>query len=222
VPEISAFAKHNHFNVLIPLLKLLARGLELPEDTFSDMHKFDDPHDCWIRFMRYFPRTEEDEAKTKNVWLKGHTDFGTLTLLWSQPVSALQILGRDGKWKWVKHIENALVVNSGEALEFLSGGYYKGTIHRVVKPPEDQRNLTRLGVFYFAVSNDDVKLIPLQESPVLQRTGIIRRCDDEVAPTMIEWRQGRVSAYGQTTLKDSQQKGVQEEYINGVLVRHYN
>lgn len=36
-------------------------------------------------------------------------DFGSLTLLWSQPVAALQILTEDGGWKWVKHINNALV-----------------------------------------------------------------------------------------------------------------
>jgi hypothetical protein len=59
LPEIEAFAKHNHFNVLHPVLRLaplplklfierlitgarlLALGLELPEETFVDMHKFE-------------------------------------------------------------------------------------------------------------------------------------------------------------------------------------
>ncbi|KAF9460593.1 hypothetical protein BDZ94DRAFT_1222828 [Collybia nuda] len=222
MPEIDAFSRHNHFNVMFPILRLLALGLELPEDTFVNQHDFDAPSDGWIRFMKYYPRTEEDEQKTKNVWLKGHTDFGSLTMLWSQPVSALQIMTPSGQWKWVKHIPNAMVVNTGEALEFLSGGYYKGTIHRVVQPPADQRNVPRLGAFYFALTNDDVKLTPLTESPVLQRVGITRRFKDEDAPTMGEWRKGRASAYGQTTLHDSKKKGVQEEFINGVVVRHYN
>ncbi len=30
-------------------------------------------------------------------------------MLWSQPVSALQIRSPDGQWKWIRHIENALV-----------------------------------------------------------------------------------------------------------------
>jgi isopenicillin N synthase-like dioxygenase len=58
------------------------------------------------------------------------TDFGTITVLYSQPVAALQILTKEGQWKWVQHIENALVINAGDALEFLSGGFYKATIHR--------------------------------------------------------------------------------------------
>ncbi|KAG6846304.1 hypothetical protein H0H93_014758 [Arthromyces matolae] len=169
------------------------------------------------------PRSEVEEEKTKNVWLKGHTDFGSLTLLWSQPVSALQILTPEGNWKWVKHIDNALVVNAGEALEFLSGRFYKGTIHRVHQPPEDQRNVTRLGVFYFGLFDDDVKLVPLvEQSAVLQRVGVTRRTDDDFAPTMGTWRRGRISAYGQTNLKQGKDEGVEEEHIAGVVVRHYN
>lgn len=38
-----------------------------------------------------------------------YSDFGTVTVLWSQPVAALQILSPSGQWKWIRHIENALV-----------------------------------------------------------------------------------------------------------------
>ena len=65
----------------------------------------------------------------------------------------------------------------------LSGGFYKGTIHRVVQPPVDQRGYTRLGAFYFGMADDTVRLVPLAESPVLQRVGVQRRCKDEDAPT---------------------------------------
>ncbi|KIJ16378.1 hypothetical protein PAXINDRAFT_75534, partial [Paxillus involutus ATCC 200175] len=145
-----------------------------------------------------------------------------ITILCSQPVAALQILSRDGKWRWVKHIENALVVNTGDALDFLTGGYYKGTIHRVVQPPQDQQQYTRLGVFYFIMPDDDVKLIPMRESPLLQRVGINPRCEDSAAPTMEVWRKGRTIAYGQSELKSGPEKGIQEETINGVLVKHWN
>ncbi|KAF8153283.1 Clavaminate synthase-like protein [Crassisporium funariophilum] len=223
LPELEAFARHNHENVLHPVLRLLALGMELPEDTFVDMHGYSAVGETYVRFMKYYPRTEEEEIKTKNVWLKGHTDFGTITILYSQPVAALQILAKNGSWKWVRHIENALVINAGDALEFLSGGYYRATIHRVVQPPADQQNYTRLGAFYFAMTDDDVKLTPLTESPVLQRIGITRGLDKANAPTMEEWRKGRTAAYGQTELKPAKGgKGVEEEIINGVLVKHYS
>lgn len=41
IPEMEDFARHNHFNVLHPVLRLLALGLELPEDTLVKTHNFD-------------------------------------------------------------------------------------------------------------------------------------------------------------------------------------
>ncbi|KAJ7581201.1 Clavaminate synthase-like protein [Mycena floridula] len=229
LPEISEFARHNHLNVLHPILKLLALGLELPEDALVDLHGYSDVGETFhnrivcTQFMRFqsYPRSEEEETKTKNVWLKGHTDFGTVTILYSQPVSALQILTLDGTWKWVRHIEGALVVNMGDAMNFLSGGIYPGTIHRVVQPPLDQQSYTRLGVFYFCMTNDNVTLKPLYDSPVLKRAGIVPRPEDADAPTMEAWRKGRTSAYGQSELKLAD-NGVEEEIINGRIVKHYN
>jgi hypothetical protein len=86
----------------------------------------------------------------------------------------------------------------------------------------DQRNLTRLGLFYFCMPDDDVKLVPFANSPVLQRVGIVHRCDDADAPTMEAWRRGRTSAYGKTQLKASDEGKVEEEVINGMVVKHYN
>ena len=188
LPEIEEFAKHNHFDVLFPILRcvlrisvqafinaisgrLLALGLELPEDTFVNIHGFEDASEtygmipsfktwkplieaplnyscrrsaahevvstwfvsCAVLLMMIYsyPRSEEEELKTNNVWLKGHTgsrmsslynsgfkhwsnanaDFGSITILWSQSVAALQILSPDGKWRWIKHIDNALVIS---------------------------------------------------------------------------------------------------------------
>lgn len=134
------------------------------------------------------------------------------------------------------------VINAGDALEFLSGGFYRATIHRydwlsttrfishlqcspfrrVVQPPADQQNQTRLGVFYFCTADDDTKLVPFAESPVLERIGITRRFDDKDAPTMEIWRKGRTTAYGQSDLKPAAENGVEEEVMNGVVVKHWN
>jgi hypothetical protein len=39
------------------------------------------------------------------------------------------------------------VIKTGDMMELLTGGYYKPTIHRVVQPPEDQRELNVWGHF---------------------------------------------------------------------------
>ena len=92
----------------------------------------------------------------------------------------------------------------------------------VVQPPADQRNHTRLGLFYFCTADDAVKLLPRSESPVLQKVGIVRRFEDKDAPTGEEWRKGRIAAYGMTKLAAGKEAGVEEQRIAGILVKHYN
>lgn len=222
-------------------------------------------HTQYARHLDSYPRTEEDETKTKNVWMKGHTgaiplsvvltvrriltarppDIGSVSILWSQPVTALQILSPDGVWRYVKHIPNGVVCilphcsrgpirsltrsdadlsqicNAGDSLEMLSGGFYKATIHRVFQPPVDQRGHTRLGLFYFGYTDDDVRLVPLAESPVLQRVGITRKCADEDAPLEGEWRVARSKVYGRSELTRKDHV-VEEQVVSGLTVKHYN
>ena len=70
--------------------------------------------------------------------------------------------------------------------------------------------------------DDDMKLVPYADSPVLNRVGITRIVEDDVAPTMEQWRQGRSVAYGTTKLKMGSEQGVEEEVVRGVVVKHYN
>lgn len=46
--------------------------------------------------------------------------MGSLTLLFRQPVAALQVLTKEGDWKWVKPQSDALTVNIADALQFLT------------------------------------------------------------------------------------------------------
>lgn len=222
LPEIQSFTHFNHFNVLYPILRLMAMGMELPEDAFVNVFGWSAEGETWLRTVKYFPRSEEDEVRSKNVWLKGHTDYVGMTLLWSQPVAALQILSPDGKWRWVKHVENAIVVNAGDAMEFLSGGFYKATIHRVVQPPEDQRGHTRLGLIYFTVPDEDVKLVPFTESPVLRRAGIKRRFEDGDAPMMRDYRIGRASNFLKAKLQKTGNGTEEGTILNGITVTFYD
>jgi isopenicillin N synthase-like dioxygenase len=112
------------------------------------------------------------------------------------------------------------VINAGDMMEFLSGGFYKATIHRVVQPPPDQRRDTRLGLFYFALPDDDVKLSVMM-SPALQKEAIKRRFEEGSEPMVEEWRKARTRAYGQSVLRQGKDAGTEEETIKGVTVKHY-
>ena len=57
-------------------------------------------------------------------------------------------------------------------MEWWTGGYFKAANHRVIAPPDDQRNHIRCGVFYFSIPNDNIRPNTLIDSPVLQRAGV--------------------------------------------------
>ena len=83
--------------------------------------------------MRYSPFADEELDRLKNgLYGGGHTDSCAITLLFRQPVAALQIKDpQSGEWKWAKPQEGCCTVNAGDCLSFLTGGYIKSTIHRV-------------------------------------------------------------------------------------------
>jgi len=146
-------------------------------------------------------------------------DHTTFSALWSQPVTALQIKDHDGQWRYVKPIDNSVIINCGDFTEYLSGGYYKSAIHRVFKPPADQTGSRRLNLLYFQYTADDVVLAPLRASPVLQREGITKEIEGP-PPTMEAWRKARTVTYGvteHTKINDA----TEYEVVNGVRVYHY-
>jgi isopenicillin N synthase-like dioxygenase len=186
LPEIEVFQKALHANVVLPLLRLFAIVLQLPdEDYLVRQHTFEKKSEDHFRYMIYHPRTEE-EWKTANYGAAGgHTDLGTVTLLFRQPVAGLQILGDDGNWTWVRAQPGTITVNLADTISHLTGGWLKSSVHRVVAPPKDQRQYERTGLLYFARPHNDVQLLPITDSPVLEKEGVKPRFESIV--TMEEW-----------------------------------
>ncbi|KAE9390482.1 Clavaminate synthase-like protein [Gymnopus androsaceus JB14] len=190
LPEIEEFARALHSEVLDPLFVLLALALELPEDFFTKLHQYPVKSEDHLRYMKYSKYSPE-ENKSLEHWGGGHTDLGSFTLLFRQPVSALQIRYHStNEWKWVKPQDATLTVNACDALQLLTAGYVKSTVHRVTVPPADQQHVDRLGLLYFSRPHNDVPLATIQESPVLQKEGYTQNDFEKSGnpvPTMEEW-----------------------------------
>ncbi|KAJ7162711.1 hypothetical protein C8R43DRAFT_991238 [Mycena crocata] len=176
--QITAFQKLAYDSVITKLFILFAIILELPENHFVDMHKFDKESDDHIRFIKYRPRTVEEDKAVNDQWMAGHTDFGSLTLLFPQPIAALQVRTPDNEWKWVPFVDGGIVCNAADLMSILTKGYVKSAVHRVIRPPPDQAHLERLGVFFFVRPTNDVIIKP-SSSPVLQREGLWTQEDDD-------------------------------------------
>jgi isopenicillin N synthase-like dioxygenase len=186
LPEIEVFSKALHSNVVLPLLRLFAIILQLPDEEYLvKQHTYEKKSEDHFRYMIYHKRTPEEHALSGYGQTTGHTDLGTVTLLFRQPVAGLQILGDDGNWTYASAQPGTITVNLADTISHLTGGWLKSSIHRVVAPPKDQWEYERTGLLYFARPHNDTVLEFIEDSPVLKAAGVKSRFDQPV--TMEQW-----------------------------------
>ena len=89
-----------------------------------------------LRFNFYPNQTTPVEISKQDGVALGcetHVDSGIFTILYQDKKGGLQVQNRKNKkWHNVPFNKNALIVNTGRALEFLSKGKFKATNHRVL------------------------------------------------------------------------------------------
>lgn len=214
--EVGHFARHIHDHIVKKVLVLCAIMLELPEDYFVQTHRYEERSNCHLRYMKYHAASSSESSKLDDIWFKGHTDFGSLTLVFRQPVAALQVLSRDGSWKWVKPMPGSITVNIGDTLELVTRGFLSSSIHRVVAPPADQHHIDRLCLMYFVRPEDEMELKSV-DSPVLEKSGLEAQPGLDAGFTAAEWVKSRV--LGGRGKVQSEQK--QEEVLPGMQVKYY-
>jgi isopenicillin N synthase-like dioxygenase len=120
--EIEKFQRVIAEDIVQKLMTLISILLELPEDTLSQGHKYNDVSDCHLRYMIYRARSADENEQYRNIYTNGHTDFGSLTLLFRQPIAALQIKMPDGSWKYVKPYPESITINIADVLQFWTNG----------------------------------------------------------------------------------------------------
>lgn len=163
--EIESFCTYLTQSVNRRLLSLLSRVLELPSDAYlwQRVQSHGGPTgEGYFRHALFRPVQRQTVEASRGLRMHGHTDFGLTTLLFSVPVSCLQIWGRDERWYYVPYKPGALVVNIGDTLEIVSGGHFKATRHRVFQPPADQLNEERLSLVLFNSSIGDLRMAPAE------------------------------------------------------------
>lgn len=148
------------------LMHSIARGLELPEDTFD--YAFDGGIST-LRLLRYPVRPDSSFEGTDSaeVWAnhsgvlhyvlgRGHVDTGFMTLLAQDGVDGLQAQHLDGTWMDVPPEEGTLAVNFGKVLERWTAGKIRATLHRVLGSGRE-----RCSIPFFYEARVDAVIAPL-------------------------------------------------------------
>ncbi|KAL6711742.1 hypothetical protein ACN47E_004676 [Coniothyrium glycines] len=229
--EITEFANYLTKSVNRRLLTLFSRVLELPDDYLWDnVQSHGSPTgEGYFRHALFRPVQKSTEEASKGLRMHGHTDFGLTTLLFSVPISCLQIWGHDEQWYYVPYKPGALVINIGDTLEIVSGGHFKATKHRVFKPPVDQLQQERLSLVLFNSSVGDMPMGPAYDSPLIQREGCVkeqgiykefmkRTSQGQVPPTNRQWREIQIATATDPTDTIHNRVGVHQTIVNGKLM----
>lgn len=91
-----------------------------------------------LRVNHYERRHDDGAPRSGQMRMGAHSDYGIVTVLCSDPVPGLEILGPDGAWHGVIPRTGALLVNLGDLTARWTNDRWRSTLHRVVPPPESQ------------------------------------------------------------------------------------
>ncbi|KAJ6111728.1 hypothetical protein N7523_007789 [Penicillium sp. IBT 18751x] len=181
--ELRQFIDHSH-SIIDVILSRLDDELGLESGTLSALSPLDQISETSIRLLR---SQSEPSSEDHNINLGGHTDIGSITLLFNV-VGGLQILPADREnklenWLYVKPEPGHAIVNIGDTLVEWTGGLLRSSLHRVVTAPGEQALETRESVAY---------LVRPRNSASMQRLkgGIVpplKEGEDEETCSVHEW-----------------------------------
>ncbi len=150
----------------VAMMRSIARGLNLPEDSFD--RAFEQGIST-LRFIRYpvRPPNSFDGGADAEMWTthlgeqryllgRAHVDSGFMTLLAQDGVGGLQAQHLDQTWIDVPPEEGTLAVNFGKVLERWTSGLIKATVHRVLGSGTE-----RFSIPFFYEARADAVIAPL-------------------------------------------------------------
>lgn len=112
------------------IFRTLSDALSLePHERFESFHRSSHPSPDIVRFLKYHQhRVGMGQPYVPQV---PHTNLGSLTFLFA-PTPGLQILRPDvNSWAYVQPRACHVVVNLGDGLTMLTGGFFRSSLHRV-------------------------------------------------------------------------------------------
>ena len=137
------------------LLEAIGRGLDLPENFFSDM--INDGNSI-LRTIHYPPTKGEDTQNS--IRAAAHGDINLITMLVGATASGLQLLDRDGTWLDVNSKPGQIVVDSGDMMARITNEVLPATVHRVINPDDDGSRRYSMPFFVHPHSKANLSCIP--------------------------------------------------------------
>ncbi|XP_035662148.1 2-oxoglutarate-Fe(II) type oxidoreductase ppzD-like isoform X2 [Branchiostoma floridae] len=148
------------------IIELMGRGLNIQDmPSLLSMHSMmgTGPNGSVMRTLRYPPVSAH--VKAGQIRCGEHTDYGSITLVFQDNVSGLEVCRIVKEIVPASPIPNTVVVNIGDLMQRWTGDKLKSTSHRVVIPEtEEGRKTSRRSLAFFAHPDDDAVITCLDGS----------------------------------------------------------
>ncbi len=115
-----------------------------------------DSPETLLRTLHYPPIVGDIEPNA--IRAAAHEDINLITLLVAGTAPGLQVKDTDGRWWDVPCDPGSIVINSGDMLREVSGGYFPSTTHQVVNPQGEEARKPRFSIPLFTHPRPDVRL----------------------------------------------------------------
>jgi len=131
------------------IMQIFAVALDLPEDFFVDKI---DQHPSAMRALNY-PHLST-LAQPGQLRAGAHTDFGSLTILLSEPrPGGLEIFTPADGWLAIPFVPDAFIVNIGDLMARWTNDRWVSTLHRVACPSPEGGCTRRQSIAFFHQPN---------------------------------------------------------------------
>ena len=162
-PDSISPATKELYDSLVNITSLLLEWIELntpPEirskfsEPLKDMIK--DSKTNLLRIIHYPPFIGSEDSQSLRA--APHEDINLITLLVAGTKPGLEAQDKNGNWHKISTDPGTIIVNIGDMLKEVSGGYYPSTTHRVVNPESESANNSRFSMPLFLHPRDNVQL----------------------------------------------------------------
>ena len=190
-PALATLTEGLH-RLALTILHNLAKHLEVPVSTLEALHDPSHPSSTVLRFLHNLPQPD-GAAEERQMSLMGHTDNGSLTILFTQ-LGGLQILPTGASeddhaaWRWVRPEPGCAIVNIGDSLVQWTGGILRSAFHRVLHPPGEQAALDRYSFGYFLKPANHASMRRISDGSVIPK---LSHDEEDTTVTYAEWHSSK-------------------------------
>ena len=171
------------------VLTALSFGMNLHKDDFLvNSHEKMGKHGNSSALRTLYYPALKTKSKPGQLRCGEHSDYGSITLLFQDGAGGLQVMNTSDEYVDAEPVEDSVIVNIGDCLQFQTKGILKSTKHRVLIPDDvDKQKIVRRSLAFFVQHDDDVVVNrPLRYGEEDQK---MENVEDPV--TSLQWLQRR-------------------------------